>query len=117
MLYRIGTKQELPTVASRLPESVYTELLRSTAILDAEYGESRNYLQIGGYSVIVETCDDLAQLKAIVDYDIHPYEWVTKIGKDSGNLSVLYLLNDDYSIVVYLPAAIAPNAILNELED
>lgn len=117
MLYRIGTKQELPTVASRLPESVYTELLRGTTILDAEYGESRNYLLSGGYSVIVETRDDLAQLKTIVDYDTHPYEWVTRIGKDSGYLSVLYLFNNDYSVVVYLPTAIASNTILIELED
>ena len=118
MLYRVGTKRELPIVANRLPKAVYEELCRGTAILDAEYGKERDYLQSGGYSVIAETREDLPQLKAIINHDAHPCEWVTRIdSKDGSYLSILYLLNDDYSIVVYLPAAIAPNTILSELED
>ena len=69
-------------VASRIPERVYTELLRGTAILDAEYGEDRNYLLTGGYSLIAETADDLRRVKAAVDYEAHPCEWATVIGKD-----------------------------------
>ena len=42
-------------------------------------------------------------------------EWATSID-DSGYISVLYLLNNDYSIMLYMPKTIAPKSILNELE-
>lgn len=117
MLYRIGTKRELPTVASKIPERVYSELYTGTVVLDAEYGAERDCLQTGGYSLIVETADDLAAFKAVIDYENHPCEWATRLGRDSGWLSALYLLNDDYAIVAFMPMAIAPAAILNDLED
>ena len=104
-------------VASKLPERVYTELLRGTAILDAEYGEDRNYLQSGGYSLILESAEDLIRLKEAIDYERRPCEWATRIGKDTGFSSVLYITNDDFSIVVYMPISILPTTILNELED
>ena len=104
-------------VASRLPEHVVTELFQGVMVLDAEYGEDRDYFSCGGYSLIAETADDVTQLKQIIDYDTHPCEWATRIGKDTGYLSALYLLNDDFGIMVYMPTAIAPDAILRDLED
>ena len=86
-------------------------------MLDAEYGEGRNYYVVGGYSIIAETREDVLQFKEIIDYDAHPCEWATKLGKDTGYVSALYLLNDDFVIVVYLPQAIAPEAILKDLEE
>lgn len=117
MLYRIGTKKELPMVANKLPERVYTELLRGIVILDAEYGEDRNYLLTGGYSLIVETADDLPRLKVSIDYEAHLCEWATRIGRETGYISALYIINDDFSIMVYMPQSAAPDIILNELED
>ena len=55
MLYRIGTKRELPIIASKVPARVFTEISQGIYILDAEYGDNRNYLQSGGYALIVET--------------------------------------------------------------
>ena len=117
MLYRIGTKSELPKIAGRLPERVMTEVFQGVMILDEEYGQERDYLQSGGYSLIAETSDDVAQLRQIIDVDTWPCEWATRIGRDTGYLSALYLLNDDFAIMVYMPISIAPEAILNDLED
>ena len=116
MLYTIGTANELSLLPSHLPEELRTEILTGLVVLDAEYGESRNYLESGGYSVIAETVEDIPGLKCIIDYEEHPCEWATKIGK-TGFVSALYILNNDFSIMVYLPQAIAPTAISNELED
>ena len=66
---------------------------------------------------IAETIEDVLQFKEIVDYDTHPCEWATKIGKDTGYVSALYLLNDDFVVVLYLPQSIAPEAILKDLEE
>ena len=116
MLYTIGTAHELPLLPSHLPEELRTEILTCLVVLDAEYSESRNYLESGGYSVIAETVEDIPGLKAIIDYEKHPCEWATKIGR-TGFVSALYIINNDFSIMVYLPQAIAPTAIINELED
>jgi beta-phosphoglucomutase-like phosphatase (HAD superfamily) len=99
-----------------MPEELRTEILTGLVVLDAEYGEFRNYLESGGYSVIAETVEDIPGLKAIIDYEKHPCEWATKIGR-TGFVSALYILNNDFSIMVYMPQAIAPTEIITELED
>ena len=55
MLYTLGTANELSLLPSHLPEELRTEILTGLVVLDAEYSESRNYLESGGYSVIAET--------------------------------------------------------------
>ena len=116
MLYTIGTANELSLLPSHLPEELVTEILTGLVVLDAEYGESRNYYESGGYSVIAETIEDIPSLKAIIDFEKHPCEWATKIGR-TGFVSALYILNNDFSIMVYLPQDIAPTEIITELED
>ena len=116
MLYTLGTANELSLLPSHLPEELRTEILTGLVVLDAEYGEFRNYLESGGYSVIAETVKDIPGLKAIIDYEKHPCEWATKIDR-TGFISALYILNNDFSIMVYLPQDIAPTEIITELED
>ena len=116
MLYTLGTTNELSLLPAHLPEELRTEILTGLVVLDAEYGESRNYYESGGYSAIAENIEDIPGLKCIIDYEKHPCEWATKIGR-TGFVSALYILNNDFSIMVYLPQAIAPTAIINELED
>ena len=114
MIYTIGTTREILSLPCTLPESVRSELLRCTATLDREYGENRNYHQTGGYSVIVETREDISSIRPTLDLDAHFPEWVDKVDRYA---AALYLLNDDFSVVLFVPLAIAPKAILNELEE
>ena len=116
MLYQIGTMDELSTTAISLPGPVLADLTRTTAILDREYGPLRDYLSVGGYSLIVETENDLAQLKQIIDYDTRPCEWVSEI-VNSSYYSVVYVRNDDYTITVYIPAAVVRIIAWSETED
>ena len=116
MLYTIGTANGLSLLPAHLPEELRTEILTGLVVLDAEYSESRNYLESGGYSVIAENIEDIPGLKAIIDYEKHPCEWATKIGR-TGYISALFILNNSFSIMAYLSQAIAPTAISNELED
>ena len=115
MLYKLGTVKELRTLECPLPERVWTEIYMGLMILDIEYGENRNYLESGGYSIIVENAEDIPVLKEIIDFDAHPCEWATQIYV-TGYLSALYVMNDDFSIMVYMPISIAPEAILRDLE-
>lgn len=116
MLHKIGTLKELDATELTLPECVLTELTRDIAILDCEYGETRNWRESGGYSVVVETAEDLPEFAKIVDVERRPCEWATRLGRNSGWLSALFLFGDDYAIMAFMPVAIAPKAVLADLE-
>ena len=115
MLYRIGTVKEIRPLRGRFPEGILRHLYCCTQILDDAYGPERDYLQSGGYSLIAETADDLPGIREFIDLDRHPCEWADRL--DGDFLSALYLMNDDFSIVVFMPIAIAPPVLLKELED
>lgn len=117
MLYMIGTMCETDKLESKLPDRVFTELVRGIAILDCEYGEDRNYQECGGYSLVAETLEDVQKIKTYVDFNLHPCEWAVKIGVDTGYICALYILNDDFSIMAYMPLSVAPDAIIRDLED
>ena len=116
MIYRIGTADEITSIKSLFPERVIEELLTGAIVRDAEYGNNRDYTETGGYSILVETREDIQKLKDIVDYETHPCEWATRIGS-TGYIYALYILNDDFTIDVFMPLSIAPEVIINDLED
>ena len=99
MLYRIGTVRELQNLS--LPDVVYREILRCTEILDKEYGESRDYIQSGGYTIFCETKDDIEKVRKIIDFERHPCEWADVLYSEKGKekeafVSALFLLNGSY---------------------
>ena len=115
MLYTIGTTAEIPTLPRHLPEKLVTEIFQGLVVLDCEYGPTRNYLEIGGYSVLAETKEDISNF-AQIDLETRQPEWATFIG-NTGYISALYILNNDFSFMVYMPAHIMPNIIRKELEE
>ena len=115
MLYRIGTVKEIDAIKDKFPVEVVKKLYHCTSVLDEAYGADRDYLQSGGYSLLAENEQDLDGIKSIIDFDTHPCEWADPVGK--GHLSALYLLNDNFSIVVFMPVSVAPTTILSDLED
>ena len=115
MLYRIGTVKEIGILRGSFTRDIFEQLNACTQTLDEAYGADRNYSETGGYSLIAETREDIDQIRAIINFEQHPCEWVDRL--DGDYLSALYLMNDDYSIVVFMPLAIAPEVLLHELED
>lgn len=116
MLYTIGNANELPSLPCSLPEELVTEILQGLIVLDCEYGVDRNYYESGGYSVLVDSIEDIPGLRAIIDCEKHPCEWATWIGT-TGFISCLYIINNGFSIMVYMPSEIMPDIIRKELEE
>lgn len=115
MLYRIGTVEELQKVS--LPEVVHREILRCTEILDKEYGPSRDYLESGGYTFFAESKEDVEKIREIIDFERHPCEWADWLfSLEQLYVSALFLMNDDFSIVVIMPLEATPLVIQKELE-
>ena len=116
MLYRIGHKKEVYTCGCKFNKRALQEIDYGLMILDETYGYDRNWEESGGYSILAESPEDVASIKAYIDFDKHPPEWVTTISY-TGITSSLFVLNDDFSIIVYMPKKILPPSLLAELED
>ena len=116
MLYRIGHKKEVYTCGCKFHKRALQEIDYGLMILDETYGYDRDWEEMGGYSILVDSEEDVEAIKTYVDYDKHPPEWVTSISY-TGITSALFILNNSFSIIVYMPKEILPQSLLAELED
>lgn len=112
----LGTTKECASLYRQLPQRVYEEILRGVAVLDSEFGPARNYLEVGGFSLIADTEKDLCKARELFDDRWHYCEWATKLG-DSGYVSALYLLSNEFSVMLYTKESLANEDILENLED
>ena len=111
-MHVIKTTAEAWQLAGEVPEEVLTELIRGAAVLEAEYGDG----EAGGYAIVIQSDADMEEAKELLDYSTMICEWATRLG-DSGYLSALYILDNEFSVVLYMPISLAPDNILLELED
>ena len=116
MLYRIGHKKDVYLCGCKFPRRALQEISYGLMILDEEHGFDRNWEESGGYSILAETTEDVESIKQYIDFDTHPPEWVTTISY-TGITSSLFILNNDFSIIVYMPKEILPQSLLTELEE
>ena len=114
MLYKLGSYDGVRKLLGVIDEKVINDICLGISRLECAYGENFDYDNIGGYSVFVETHDDLLLFKEIVDYDNHLCEWASII-EDSEYISSLFVLNNDFAIVLYLHISIAPESIKSVL--
>lgn len=113
MIYRIGTIADLANTSLIIPLEVSQKLTECIAILDDAYGANRDYFRTGGYALLIDDIADVSALQAIIDFESIPCEWIIRL---RNYLCALYLLGDDFSIVVCMPIAIAPIAIKKQLQ-
>lgn len=113
LLYKVKTMTDVVSLPCQLPQTVRDELIRSTAVLDYEYGENRDDAD-GGYSLIVQSLDDLAEAKSFVDFEHHPPEWVNRFDSYA---AALYVLTNDLTVTLFVPLDIAPESIAKEMNE
>lgn len=112
----LGTTKECEALYGYLSQKVLGEILRGLAVLEAEFGIERDYFSSGGYSLIADTSEDLAKVREIFDDRLHKCEWATKLS-DSGFCSALFLLSNEFSVMLYIPIALANDDILENMEE
>lgn len=116
MYFCAGTAKECTALYGYLPQRVIGEVLRGLVVLDAEFGQRRNYYREGGYSLVADTMDDLCRTREIFDDRKYLCEWATRIG-NTGFCSALYLLSNEFSVMLYIPISLANKDILENMED
>ena len=115
MLWRIGTVEEALSLDGVVPDDVHNDIVRDLVILDDEYGKERNYLVDGGYTLIADTKEDVLMALKVVG-EGRPCEWVIRLGT-SGWTNTLFLLGDDFAVVLYALESVIPATLFNQMEE
>ncbi|MCE5220602.1 MAG: hypothetical protein LLF98_04850 [Clostridium sp.] len=98
-VYKLEQLEALKTKCSKEMLKEAEEIIR---LLDENYSENRELEDMGGYIAILESKEDVAEIKVNSIKGLLP-EYTDIIKSDDGidYYSSLFLLSDDYSIVVY----------------
>lgn len=112
----LGTVKECTSLRGQLPQRVYEEILRGLVVIDSEFGKERDYLNVGGFSLVADTEEDLRKARDLFDDRWHYCEWATRLG-NTGYISALYLLSNEFSVMLYTKENLANEDILENLED
>jgi len=113
MVYKIGNIADLESLP--LVDDTALELLcHHASVLSHEYGENRNIdTDDGGYVLYVVPGTSVAEIKSFFDISKHNPEYVNTYG----NLcEAVYILTNDYAVVVIMSISDAPTEILNEID-
>ncbi len=118
MVYKLGNIRDTALLPS-MDREVKNIICQQVRILSIEYGEYRDVdKDDGGYVLYVEKGTPTEVIKAIFDYSKSLPEQVDIIPTSNGKLySVLYLLNNEYSVTIIMSEAYVPSEILNALAE
>ena len=114
MVYKMGIIDDA-VVLPPMPENDRNLILHYLSVLEYEYGRWRDINQEDGGFVLYATGEAASEeVKAYFDYTNAIPECVDRYG----NLcSAMYLLNNDYAVVIIIPVEYAPHELINEMND
>jgi len=102
-MIKMYKKEHLEEVNPKYSREMLKEAEEIITLLDDNYGEIRDVdKDLGGYIIIIESKEDVAEIKTNSIKGLPP-EYTDIIKSDDGidYYSSLFLLSDDYSIVVF----------------
>jgi hypothetical protein len=113
MVYKIGNLADLETLP--LINDVALELLyHHASVLTYEYGENRKIDNCdGGYILYAVPGTDTEELKAFFDVSKHTPEHVDQYDT---LCEALYVLNNNFTVVIIMSLDDAPTELLNEID-
>lgn len=94
--------EQLEELKQKYSKEVIKEAEEIITILDENYGVDRNLEDLGGYIIIAESEEDIADIKVnIIKQLLEEYTDLIKSDDGSDYYSSLFLLSSDYSVVVF----------------
>ena len=113
MVYKIGNLADIESLP--LISDVALELLyHHASVLTHEYGENRNVdTEDGGFVLYAVPGTSVERVKAFFDISKHRPEHVNTYGD---LCEAVYILTNDYAVVVIMSISDAPTEILNEID-
>lgn len=114
MVYKIGGMADLariPIIAEGAKEYLY----HYASVLSVEYGERRDVdNDLGGYILYVLPRTTPEEIKAYFDYTQNEIDMVDSNGSFC---SALYIIGNDYGVVIVVSTEDAPEEIKNEIKN
>ena len=114
MVYKLGNytdMQSLPALDLKTEEILFSY----TSVLSYEYGEDRNVDEDdGGFVLYAPPGTDCEEIKAYFDYSKYILEYVDVFDEVC---SALYLLSNDYGVVIVMSIVDAPDEIKKEMDE
>lgn len=109
MIYKLAHTAEISSLPFEPTGELYDSLFEFLQVLDNEYGEDRDVEHDNGGYVLFCTPETAAhEIEAILDLrDLAP-EWVNRIEHQPEYCAALFMLREDYSIVLIMSTANAP---------
>lgn len=101
-MIKLYEKEQLEALKTKYSNEMLKEAEEIIILLDENYSQYRELKDMGGYIAILESKEDVAKIKANSIKGLRP-EYTDIIKSDDGidYYSSLFLLSDDYSIVVF----------------
>ena len=102
MMVKLYKKEQLVKLKEKYSKEMLKEAEEIIRLLDENYSENRELEDMGGHITILESKEDVAEIKANSIKGLLP-EYTDIIKSDDGidYYSSLFLLSDDYSVVVF----------------
>ena len=117
MIYKLGNvadMSKLPSMDDRLRNAIFKNL----KILDDNYGEDRDIdNDDGGYVLFCEPGTTEEEIQSYYDHEQFLPEHVLPVISNPPYIETLYLISNDYGIVLFTKYADTPDDILEEMDD
>ena len=116
MVYKIGTLSELGKLPS-MDAKVLERITETLEILDENYGSDRNIdTSNGGYVLYAEPGTKDTEVLSLFDYEKYIPEYVDYRESVPGYCCTLYLVSDDYAVVIFTAYNDTPKELANEIQ-
>lgn len=102
----------------KYPKEVVEAVSKSAQILDEEYGSERDNEGLGGYILVVETEEELEELKShniYADEDIAEYVEAILVDGEIAFTNSLILLGSDFAVILIIPINITPKNLIMQM--
>lgn len=110
MLQKIGTISQIKKIKEQLHPDLYQAVVHDLHLLD-----SASWLFHSWWiQYVIDSESDLKEVKSIIDFETHFPEEVL-LFSSCNYLAALFVMNDDFSIMVWLPVSLAPKNFLDEI--
>ena len=117
MIYKLGNVADmtkLPSMDERLRNAIFKNL----KILDDNYGADRDVdNDDGGYVLFCESGTTEEEIQSYHDHVQYLPEFVHPVISNPPYIETLYLISNDYGIVLFTKYADTPDDILEEMDD
>lgn len=112
MVYKLGNISDMASLPS-LDENTYRNIYEFVSVLTYEYGSDRDIDSSGGYVLYATEGTDAEEIKHYFDFSHNIVEYVNRSGDI---ICAMYILNDDYAVVIIMSIDDVPAEIAQEID-